>query len=307
MNTITTDNLNFSFGRSRVIKDLGLEVPERSIYGFLGPNGAGKTTTIRLLLGLIRPGSGSIDLAGSKMPGGRIDALKKTGALIENSSLYGNLTGYENLDIVRRLCGIPKKRIAEILVMVGLTDQADKKVRKYSMGMKQRLGIGLSLIMDPEILILDEPVNGLDPQGIRDVRDMLHKLNRDEGKTIFISSHILSEIDKLATHLGVLNHGELLFQGPLSEFKKLSGGSTIIVVDNYDKADEKVKEKGYNIEKIDEHRIEYNFDTPVAMNKLLVLLIESGAVVREVYKQSVDLEELFLTLTNGRGVKNEIN
>jgi lantibiotic transport system ATP-binding protein len=192
-------------------------VPAGSIYGFLGPNGAGKTTTIRLLLGLLRPAEGAIELFGQALDARR-QALRQVGALVESPSLYGHLSGRDNLEVTRRLLGVAPARIAWVLERVDLAGAAHRRVREYSLGMRQRLAIALALLGAPRLLILDEPANGLDPAGIVELRRLLRGL-AEEGISIFVSSHLLSEVELIASHVGVLHEGRLRFQGHLQELR----------------------------------------------------------------------------------------
>ena len=214
---IRTKGLSRLFPGGQGVRDLGLEVPAGSIYGFLGPNGAGKTTTIRLLLGLLHPAEGAIELFGQPLDERR-QALRQVGALVESPSLYGHLSGRENLEVTRRLLGVAPARIDWALERVDLAGAAHRRVRDYSLGMRQRLAIALALLGAPRLLILDEPANGLDPAGIVDLRRLLRGL-ADEGITIFVSSHLLSEVERVASHVGVLHEGRLRFQGHLQQLR----------------------------------------------------------------------------------------
>lgn len=223
---IQTRQLSYSRGQQTIVDNLNLQVPAGSIFGFLGPNGSGKTTTIRLLLGLIRMTKPGIQLFGQEIRDNRLAILRRIGALIEAPVLYPHLSGYENLQIGRLARQVGRKQIESVLAMVGLTQAATKRVEHYSLGMRQRLGIALALLGNPDLLILDEPTNGLDPSGIRDIRHLLVELSQVHGKTVFISSHLLSEMEKLVTHVGILNQGHLLFQGPISRLHRdFSAGS----------------------------------------------------------------------------------
>lgn len=215
---IETKALSFRYGKQQILKDIFLAVPRGSIYGFLGPNGAGKSTTIKVLLGLLKVPGGTAYLFDKDITRHRIPVLAQVGNLIEAPSIYGHLTAYDNLKIMRTLHPAPSSRIDEVLDLIGLQQAARKKVKRFSMGMKQRLGIGMALFHNPELLILDEPVNGLDPSGIQEVRALLLRL-REEGKTIFLSSHLLAEIEKMCTHLGIIKEGSLIFQGKLDELQ----------------------------------------------------------------------------------------
>ena len=223
--SLETTDLHYRFSRKAVVLDkIDLRVPEGSIYGFLGPNGAGKTTTLRLVLGLLRSQQGRILFFGKPFAGKRVDILKKVGSLIESPSVYGQLTAVENLSVWQKLYQCPKERIATVLQWVGLADTGRKKAGHFSLGMKQRLGIAIALLNDPALLVLDEPTNGLDPGGMKEVRELLQRLNRDQGVTILLSSHLLYEMEKLVTHTGIINKGRLLFQGPLDELKSRHSG-----------------------------------------------------------------------------------
>ncbi|MCE6991896.1 ABC transporter ATP-binding protein [Dyadobacter sp. CY323] len=218
MYVLQTNRLTHQFGRTGpVLNGLDLVVPESSIYGFLGPNGAGKTTTLRLILGLIKRQSGDIHLFGKPLDQDRVAILRQVGSLIDSPSFYGHLTAAENLTVFQKVYQCPKNRIYEVLELVGLSQTGNKKARRFSLGMKQRLGIAVAMLHNPALLILDEPTNGLDPNGMIEIRELLKKINREQGISILVSSHLLSEIEKLVTHIGIINHGRLVFQGTLGE------------------------------------------------------------------------------------------
>ena len=213
--------------RNRVLDALDLRVPEGSIYGFLGPNGAGKTTTLRLALGLLKKQTGQIRVLGRSFETHRIDNLRRIGSLIETPSLYASLTAVENLRVLQRVYRCPVTRIDEVLQLTGLADTGRKKAGQFSLGMKQRLAIAMALLHDPALLILDEPTNGLDPEGIVGMRALFTMLNRERRVTILISSHLLAEMEKLITHAGIIHKGRLLFQGPLETLKQTHGGADL--------------------------------------------------------------------------------
>ncbi|RTQ53326.1 ATP-binding cassette domain-containing protein [Hymenobacter gummosus] len=233
---VETHDLTFGFGPRRVLQQLGLQVPAGSIYGFLGPNGAGKSTTLRLLLGLLPAPAGSVRLFGHDLSRHRLGLLARVGALIEMPSLYEHLSGRDNLEATRRLRGLPAARTAAVLATVGLAADAHRPVREYSLGMRQRLGLALALLPDPELLILDEPTNGLDPQGMADMRELLLALQQEHGKTILLSSHLIGEIERVATHVGVVQQGRLAFQGGVAELQRQQRGRARIVIDTEDAA-----------------------------------------------------------------------
>lgn len=216
MNIIQTHDLCKQYGNALRVSHLNLNVPEGSIYGFLGPNGAGKSTTLKMILGLVRPTTGSIRVLGKDMDSSnRLSVLRQVGSLIESPSYYGHLTGEENLRIVQTLRGIPEKNIREVLQIVRLDGQREKKVAHYSLGMKQRLGLAAALLGYPKLLILDEPTNGLDPAGIQEMRELICDLPGRFGMTVVVSSHLLSEIDQMANHVAIIREGELVFQDSL--------------------------------------------------------------------------------------------
>lgn len=227
---IETKELNYAFAYGRkVVNDLSLQVPEGSIYGFLGPNGAGKTTTIRLLTGMLLSDRDNIFIHGQSLQKGMPGIFQSLGALIEMPSIYGHLTGRENLKVITTLRGMNSQCIDKYLAIVGLSDAAHRKAREYSLGMKQRLGIAMALLPDPSLLILDEPANGLDPNGIIEIRELLKTLNREHGKTVFVSSHLLAEIEKTCTHIGIIHRGVLRYQGTLEEMKRSAQASGEVV------------------------------------------------------------------------------
>lgn len=214
---VETENLTKSFETFNAVNNLNLKIKKGRIYGFLGPNGAGKSTTIRMLLGLIKPTNGNIKIFDKNIKKDRLEILKNTGSLVESPSYYGNLTAFENLKIAATILNLKDKEILKVLDVVKLSTWKDTKVNKFSMGMKQRLGIALALIGKPKLLILDEPTNGLDPSGIHEMRELIKSLPKKYEITVIISSHILSEIELMADDIGIINLGNLLFQGSLDK------------------------------------------------------------------------------------------
>ena len=214
---VATDNLSKEYDGVYRVQELDIRIKEGDIYGFLGPNGAGKSTTMKMLLGHAKPTSGTIEIMGKPFnEKNRRDILASVGSLIESPSYYGHLTGRENMEIIRRLLDLPKKNIEEAVHIVRMENQMEKKVKNYSLGMKQRLGIAMALARFPKLLILDEPTNGLDPAGIEEMRELIKTLPKQYGMTVMISSHILSEIDQMATVVGIINQGCLIFQERMS-------------------------------------------------------------------------------------------
>lgn len=219
MNIIKTQNLTKSYKDFTAVDSLSLSIKKGSIYGLLGPNGAGKSTTMKMLLGLTKPTDGDFSLFGKSFPKDRSEILSGIGSLIEAPSYYSNLTGAENLEIIRKILSLPKNSVDEALNFVGLGEFKDRLVKKYSLGMKQRLGLASALLGRPPILILDEPTNGLDPSGMHEMRKLIKELPKQLGCTVLISSHLLSEIELIADDVGILNHGRLLYQGSIDNLR----------------------------------------------------------------------------------------
>ncbi|TCD12690.1 ATP-binding cassette domain-containing protein [Pedobacter frigidisoli] len=294
---IETVGLNFNFGNQHIVKDLSLQVPIGSIYGFLGPNGAGKTTTIKILLNLLKSPADQVFVFGKEINSNRIATLKRVGALVEQPAIYGHLTGRENLINRCILLGIKKSKADEMLALVGLTEAANKKSSKYSLGMKQRLGIALALVSDPELLLLDEPTNGLDPNGIIEVRNLMVELATKHQKTILVSSHLLAEIERTATHVGIINKGQLLFQGTIDELHLLSKPMLEIEVDQVENASNLLIKSGFEIASQSDKKIIIPFISSKESGEINTLLIQNGFTVSSLYQKRKDLENLFLDIT----------
>jgi ABC-2 type transport system ATP-binding protein len=234
---IKTTGLSYHYSKNvQTLFGIDLNIERGSIYGFLGPNGSGKTTTLSLLLGLLNNQKGDIEIFGQHLHANRIDILKKIGSLIEAPSLYGHLTAKENLEIYRPFYGVKRERIKEVLKIVGLEDTGKKTAKKFSLGMKQRLAVAVALLPNPELLILDEPSNGLDPGGIIELRQLVKDLNRQQGMTIVISSHILSEVEKMVSHLGIIYKGRLLFEGTLPQLHSFRQKDARLLIKTSDNA-----------------------------------------------------------------------
>jgi lantibiotic transport system ATP-binding protein len=295
---IETNNLSFGFSKKNsTLKNINLKVERGSIYGFLGPNGAGKTTTIRLLLGLLPDPNNSVFLFNQNFLQNRVQCLSKTGALIEQPSLYEHLSGFDNLEITRQLRKIPKERINDVLQTVRLSEAAFKKVKAYSLGMKQRLGIALALLPEPELLILDEPVNGLDPSGIMEMRELLQTINKKYNTTIFLSSHLISEVEKIVTHIGIINMGEMLFQGTINDLYNLQKNELKVRIktDNPELAVTLLK-ASYSI--VDhEDTLDIIIQSTKEVNDIIHLLINNNVKVYEAVTDSKNLEQIFLSMT----------
>ena len=295
---IETKGLTKKFGKFTAVKDLNLKVPRKTIYGFLGPNGAGKSTTIRMLLDLIKPTGGEVYLFGKDISRYRMDILRKVGSLVEAPSYYGNLTAYENLEITRRILKIDKKEIDKALEIVNLSKWKNIKVKSFSLGMKQRLGIAQALIGPRELLILDEPTNGLDPAGVREIRDLIISLPRIMGVTLLISSHILSEIEQIADYVGIIRNGNLLFQGTLDELKARTNTQILIKATPLDKAQEFIRQMGLGVENR-EGKL-YVSKGEIGTEELNRALVLKGFGVSHLSESEKSLEEIFLELTEGK-------
>jgi ABC-2 type transport system ATP-binding protein len=294
---ITTSGLTRKFGNLTAVNALNLDVPQGSIYGFLGPNGAGKTTTIRLLLGLIRLHAGHIQMFGRPFPKERQSLLKQIGALVESPSIYPHLTGRENLEVTRRLLNVPKEKIDFVLQTVNLEEAADRKVGQYSTGMRQRLGLALALMNNPKLLILDEPTNGLDPSGIQEFRHLIQTFPKEKGITVFLSSHLLSEVEQMATHIGVINKGQLLFQGALSDLKSKLQRYILLQVDNPEKAKLFLEQK-HNIEFDQENNLKIQVKDKFEGSEINAGLVNHGIKVYSIHLENPSLEGMFFNLIN---------
>ena len=297
---IETSELNYMFRYGRkVVNNVSLKVPEGSIFGFLGPNGAGKTTTIRLLTGMLENDRDNIFIHGNSLKKNLPGIFEGIGALIETPSLYLHLNGRDNLRVITRLRKMDEKKVDEVLQIVGLFNDRKRKVKEYSLGMKQRLGVAMALLPDPSLLILDEPANGFDPAGIIEIREMLKRLNKDHGKTIFVSSHLLNEVEKTCTHVGIIHKGVMKFQGTMADLQSSAGHGKLVTI----KVDDSSKWKTYIAEK-------YPHATSTISNEF-ILPVENGDditnITRDLVMQGVPvkgvrtnegLEEWFIQMTS---------
>lgn len=294
---IETRRLTRRFGDRVAVDELNLSVPAAGVYGFLGPNGAGKTTAIRMLLGLIRPNAGEVRLFGIPVAGNRASLMRRVGALVESPSLYPHLTGRENLEVTRRLLGASRNLIDVALETVKLTKDADRRVREYSLGMRQRLGLALALLNQPELLILDEPTNGLDPAGIHEMRDLIRRLPDEFGVTVFLSSHLLSEVEQIAGHIGIIHEGKLLFQGPLTELQARQQTQLLAGVKQIDAAEECLAKAGWNVHRRVEGMLSIAARTADDAAQINKLLVDHRVDVFHIALAQPSLEDIFLTLT----------
>lgn len=294
---LKTKELTKRFGGKLAVSNVDMHIREGEVYGLIGENGAGKTTIMRMVAGLASQTNGEIELFDSSdLNAGR----KRIGCVIENPAIYGNMTARENIEVFRRLVGDNRENIAEeILETVGLGDTGKKKAKNFSLGMKQRLSIGIALLGDPDFLILDEPINGLDPTGIAEVRDLITKLNEEKKKTILISSHILGELFKVATHFGVIRKGELVEEFSRDELSEKCKQNIKIVVDNIEKAENIVREKftaNYNV--IDGNTLLINYDLD-SIDVINAALVNAGVGVKHLSLYGLDLEGYFIELMRG--------
>jgi ABC-2 type transport system ATP-binding protein len=295
---IRTYGLTRRFGDLVAVDDVSLRVPHGSVYGFLGPNGAGKTTTIRMLLGLIRPHAGEVKLCSEPLRANRIRLMRRVGAMVEGPSLYPHLTGRENLEVTRRLIGGSRKQIERALATVHLEEVADRCVKGYSSGMRQRLGLALALLGDPELLILDEPTNGLDPAGIREMRELLRRLPREHNVTVFLSSHLLSEVEQVATHIGILGHGRLLFQGTPEELQAQLEDHVALGVDRPEEAERLLSRAGWSVCQNGTGYLHVAVNGRSDVTLINNQLVQEGISVFHLNLEQPSLEDVFLRLTS---------
>ena len=294
---IETDRLVGGYGKSVVLREVSLRVPRASIYGFLGPNGAGKTTAMRMLLGLLRPVSGEIRLFGEPLRGALPGILRRVGSLIEQPSLYDHLTGRENLEIARRLRGLKQVDADRAIEALGVGEYIGKLVREYSCGMRQRLGVAIALLGNPELLLLDEPMNGLDANGLETLRSVLRRLHQEYGTTILLSSHQFEEIEQVATHIGIMSSvGDLLFQGPRERLSERVPQDLVIKVDRREEALKILESGGFTVDSRREQLIIHGGTSEMAraVNRLLVT---NGIGVHHLGLDSATLEALFVKVT----------
>ena len=298
-NLIETKGLCKSYGGTLRVKDLHMAVPEGSIYGFLGPNGAGKSTTLKMILGLAHPTGGEIDVFGKRMnEKNRLDILQHIGSLIESPSYYGHLTGEENLKILQTLRNVPEDNIREALDIVRLTSQKDKKVAHYSLGMKQRLGLAAALLAHPRLLILGEPTNGLDPAGIQEMRELICDLPRRFGMTVVVSSHLLSEIDQMATHVGVIADGALVYQNTIERLHEKSEHHLAMRTLNNAMAQAILTHHGV-VNEVRDGEIILPPLEDAKIAQCVTLLADSSIGVTRIEERRKNLEDIFLELTEG--------
>ncbi len=297
---VATENLSKRYGGRSVVEGLDLRIPQGAVYGFLGPNGSGKSTTMKMLLSLIQPSTGSVTIMGQPMNRStRRELLGRIGSLIESPPGYGHLTGRENMRIIQRLLGLDNRQIDYAVATVRMQGQMDKKVRNYSLGMKQRLGIAMALARQPRLLILDEPTNGLDPAGIEEMRELLRNL-ADGGVSVMVSSHLLGEIDKTATMLGTLSQGRMIFQGTRDELFSAATPDVLIRCDNPRRANELLTNTAVSRVVQGEVRISGLSERSTA--GVVAALVGERIAIYEVRRDEQTLEQVFMGLTEGGGL-----
>lgn len=296
-NILKIENLSKSYDKNLVLKNINLEIEEGSIFGLIGPNGAGKSTLMKSILGLVKKDSGSISLYGKEINAkNQKETNKNLGSLIENPSFYDHLTAYDNLDLICDMKNIKKDNIDKVLKDVGLFTSKNKKVRDFSLGMKQRLGIAIALIGNPKFLILDEPINGLDPYGIEEMRDLFKSIVKNSNTSILISSHILDEIEKISTHIGILKNGVLTYSGSLKEYRDLHPPVIVLKTSDNLKASKLLELPQGNI--LDDYLVLGN-KSEEEVAKIIKILVNTVDIYR-VEKRKESLEKLFIQETGAR-------
>lgn len=298
---IHVNSLGYSYKKGeKVIDDLSFEVPEGSFFGFLGANGSGKTTTIRLMLGLCKPDKGSVKIGGEVMNRSTIKAFRRIGSMIESPSYYANLTGEENLIVYSRYYGLDRKIVDKTLKDVGLASAAKKKAGNYSLGMKQRLGLAMCIMYNPDLLILDEPLNGLDPKGISEMRDLLLRLQKEEGKTILISSHLLGEVENTCDNICVIDKGKKLFSGRIDDLRSSIIGKTRYAIECDKKENvSQILKSDFNLNnEVNSEDIVFSVENKDVIPDIVRKLYLNDVSIYGITRMKNSLEELFLKLTN---------
>lgn len=290
---IQTESLTKTYRGRAAVDHLNLEIAKGDIYGFLGPNGAGKTTTIRMLLGLIQPTSGSIHIFGRQLHRDKLAILRRIGSLVESPSYYGHLSAIDNLEAIRRILQVPKSRIDEVLEIVALTGEARRPVKGFSLGMKQRLGIAASLLGNPELLILDEPTNGLDPSGIHEIRELIKSMPQRYGITVLVSSHLLGEMEQMASKVGIIREGRLVFQDTIDNLRLRSAHDMELVVSEPDEALWIARDLGA-VGKLQSGVLSFPGMADAQVAHLVKRLVENGHAIYRVEQKKKSLEDIFM-------------
>lgn len=297
MTVIETNNLTKEYNGSFAVNNLNISIGEGQVYGFLGPNGAGKTTSIRMILGLIKPSKGSVEVFGKTQNSkNRAAILKNVGALIENAASYPHLTAYENLKIMKTLTDSSYDNIDKVLKTVRLDDVKNKLVKEFSLGMRQRLGIAMALLRNPKLLILDEPTNGLDPSGIHEIRELIKEIPNTYGSTVLISSHLLSEIDQMATHVGIITKGSLVYQGSIEDLRNKGEDKILLRTNDIQKTLSVLNENGVS-GKVNDGCVEMNYFNDSSVANIIQNIIYKGIKVYRIQEEKTSLEDIFLNMT----------
>lgn len=295
---LEANGLTYQYGPREVVCGVDLDVRPGDIFGFVGPNGAGKTTTIKMLLGLLRPASGSLQVFGLPMREHRVEILRRVGSLVESPAIYPHLTAAENLALQQLVYGVPRHRIVDALDTVGLQDAADRKVKQFSLGMKQRLGIAMALLHEPELLVLDEPANGLDPAGILELRALFRRLAAS-GVTVFVSSHILAELEQTITRLAVINRGEICYQGGLDELRQSHGTALRVRTGALEAAALALARRGYVAVPGGDGALRLAVSGGAEAATINRFLVDRGFDVSELVVEQPNLEQVYMRLTGG--------
>jgi lantibiotic transport system ATP-binding protein len=298
VNIIETRHLTKRFKQHQAVVDVNLAIPKGEIFGFLGPNGAGKTTTIRMILGLMKPTHGKINVFGQDLQKEKLKILKRVGSLVESPSYYGHLTAYENLEVLRKILDVPKSRIEEVLRIVRLSNESNRKVKGFSLGMKQRLGIAASLLGNPELLILDEPTNGLDPSGILEMRELIKQLPKEHGITVLVSSHLLSEIDQMATQVGIITKGNLIFQDSIDVLREKAQTKLKMRVNDAESAWKLLLSQGVTAE-FENGMLQLDSMGDERVAEIVDSLVKERYSIYRIEEEKMSLESIFLEMTKG--------
>jgi ABC-2 type transport system ATP-binding protein len=296
---VETDGLTKRYGKRTVVDRLDMRVGSGEIYGFLGLNGAGKTTTIRMLMGLIHPSGGAARIFGRPVPQDRMQVMRRVGSLVESPSYYAHLSGRDNLKVTATLLDVPARRIDEVLEIVSLERDARRRAGEYSLGMKQRLGIATALLGSPELVVLDEPTNGLDPAGIHEIRELIRSMPREHGITVIVSSHLLAEVDQMATAVGVIHGGRLIFQGPIQDLRARSHAHVHVEVDRLDEAMRLAAAASVAVVR-DGDALRLDSTSRQDASRLVRALVRGDVEVYRLEERQRTLEDIFLELTSER-------
>lgn len=293
-----TVGLRKSYRGNAVVDNVNIHIPRGAVYGFVGPNGAGKSTVMKMVLNLMEADAGEVHLFGEKVTDRSYEVFKKVGSIIENPYFYEKMTARQNLELHCEYMGFPnRERIEEVLQMVGLQEARGKQVRHFSLGMKQRLAIARAVLAYPEFLMLDEPINALDPEGIREMRKLFRRLNRESGTTVFISSHILSEVDRLADTIGIIRHGKLLAELPAEEIHKRQTEYISLQVDNVPRAAALLEKRGITNFTAEDQEFIRVYDSDLSGKTLSKYLVENGIGLESLGRRQDTLEDYFFQLT----------